>query len=59
MGVLRRAAGASQVTENVEENIFDLAVTAKIYFTVFIHPRIGPVTETSAVLGEKTSDMWL
>ena len=57
MGLRSRTAGASQVTESVEENIFDLAVTARIYFTVFIHARIGPVTETSAVLGEKTSDM--
>ncbi len=29
------------------------------YFTLFIHLRIGPVTESSGVLGENTSDIWL
>jgi hypothetical protein len=29
------------------------------HFTLFIHFRIGPVTEVSAVFGENTSDMWL
>jgi hypothetical protein len=32
---------------------------ARTYFTLFIHFRIGPLTETSAVFGENTSDMWL
>ena len=30
-----------------------------VYFTLFIHFRIGPVTESSSVFGEKTSDIWL
>jgi len=29
------------------------------YFTLFIHLRIGPVTESSAVFGDITSEMWL
>ena len=30
-----------------------------LYFTPFIHFRIGPVTVSSAVLGDITSEMWL
>jgi len=33
--------------------------SAVVHFTLFIHFRIGPVTDVSAVFGENTSDMWL
>ena len=29
------------------------------YLMLFIHLSIGPVTESSAVLGENTSETWL
>jgi hypothetical protein len=31
----------------------------EIHLTLFIHLSIGPVTESSAVFGEKTNDTWL
>ena len=34
-------------------------ISGGAYLTLFIHFRIGPVTESSLVLGENTSDIWL
>ena len=35
------------------------AICYLLYFTLFIHLRIGPVTLSSAVSGDITSEMWL
>ena len=55
-------AGVGDVAmdEEPSESLQARSQTApRVYFTLFIHFRIGPVTELSGVFGENTSDMWL
>jgi len=49
--------GGSFNTRAIPEGFTDILL--QNYFTLFIHARIGPVTLSSAVSGDITSEMWL
>ena len=57
--VARRSPHRVQLQHGIRLQVPRSMGTALSYLMLFIHLRIGPVTELSAVFGEYTSDIWL